>query len=942
MTDPSIVSIELIGNTDKLDRKAKQSADSFERSMDKIESSATKAEKSIQNFGKSAEASIPSDGGGAAAGLKKVGEEARKAEGDFKQYEDRLKRVAEAARKAFARIPQVRLARQLDPSSFEPARDEFVNRIVDQEKVNISEGVEESTQALDSLFASSGKTGAGLARFAGFAGAAAAGLVILVQGAVEAVAAFREADRDLDKFRATLALSGNQSQTTNDQLREIADTVSDVTLQIESSTRSAAAELATVPRLSAEALEEALDVSARLADTLETDVADVVSGTVAPALQALATEDIAALDDALIDLDPVLANTIVQLAEAGQTAEAQKALFAGLRDAAGDGPDGLALAADQLSERWQAAKEELGEDIASVTVPILESIVDVVDVAQEQADKLRISWNDLALVLASPITGTINIVRRLFNEEPSSAAPTAGAGGFTSSPFQAAFEREQANRARRVSEQQSRAEEQRQARIAARNESGGRGGRGGGARGRQGPTAEELAEREAQRARRAAAEQERLDQQILRTRERLASTEEEKLALARTAIDLQRQLDREDVDRRVAAQELTEAEANAIRERIDAQAELSRQILLRGEDERQARLALDRFRQQERQRQLDEGVGSASREQQAIILQNAAALARTQGERRELELQLLDLQFQEERIRNDAIIGEFERARIRQDITNAELAELEAAAAIAALRNQQLDTLRGQATEGILVSTAGPLEGFFRDLPQGARELNEALEAVAAGGLANVVDGLTDALVNFESLEDVALATLRSITQQLVRLALQAIIVKALGVPGFSGGGGIGGGGGSGIPGLRGGGEVRGPGTSTSDSILAVGPDGPLRLSDGEYVLRAAAVDAIGVSTLDAINSSRRLPGLRDGGSVRAVASGGAGMNRSDMDRLAQIVAQAAATQPEVNLFPTLDPGQALRASLGTRGGQQAFFDFIQANSGRVGAAINR
>ncbi|WP_158717839.1 hypothetical protein [Streptomyces sp. NRRL F-2664] len=48
------------------------------------------------------------------------------------------------------------------------------------------------------------------------------------------------------------------------------------------------------------------------------------------------------------------------------------------------------------------------------------------------------------------------------------------------------------------------------------------------------------------------------------------------------------------------------------------------------------------------------------------------------------------------------------------------------------------------------------------------------------------------------------------------------------------------------------GGIVRGPGTSTSDSI-------PAWLSDGEYVVSAAAVQQIGVSNLDALNRGRSL-----------------------------------------------------------------------------------
>jgi len=51
------------------------------------------------------------------------------------------------------------------------------------------------------------------------------------------------------------------------------------------------------------------------------------------------------------------------------------------------------------------------------------------------------------------------------------------------------------------------------------------------------------------------------------------------------------------------------------------------------------------------------------------------------------------------------------------------------------------------------------------------------------------------------------------------------------------------------------GGLITGPGTGTSDSI-------PAMISNGEYVIRAAAVKAIGVDTLRAINHADRMPSL--------------------------------------------------------------------------------
>jgi hypothetical protein len=59
-------------------------------------------------------------------------------------------------------------------------------------------------------------------------------------------------------------------------------------------------------------------------------------------------------------------------------------------------------------------------------------------------------------------------------------------------------------------------------------------------------------------------------------------------------------------------------------------------------------------------------------------------------------------------------------------------------------------------------------------------------------------------------------------------------------------------------PGFAGGGHIRGPGTATSDSILA-------RLSNGEYVLRAAAVRKYGLDYISRINSMQ-LPQFANGG----------------------------------------------------------------------------
>ena len=67
--------------------------------------------------------------------------------------------------------------------------------------------------------------------------------------------------------------------------------------------------------------------------------------------------------------------------------------------------------------------------------------------------------------------------------------------------------------------------------------------------------------------------------------------------------------------------------------------------------------------------------------------------------------------------------------------------------------------------------------------------------------------------------------------------------------------------------GMAGGGFVTGPGSGTSDSI-------PARLSAGEFVVRAAAVQSVGLDTLSAINRGFRIPGIR-GMSIPRFADGG-------------------------------------------------------------------
>lgn len=466
-------------------------------------------------------------------------------------------------------------------------------------------------------------------------------------------------------------------------------------------------------------------------------------------------------------------------------------------------------------------------------------------------------------------------------------------------------------------------------------------------------------------------------------RQALITSAEEIARLEIEAIEISRQRFNNNLDALVEQKKLTDEESQQLREINDERALLRTELVKRREDERKFRMA-----EADLQRQAQ--FAAEQRADQTDLLQSQLDIARTQQERRDLERRLLALQFAEERARNDYLIALYERLKIQDGITESELAEAKAAARAAELRNASIEERQANAQVGADRSTAGPLETFFDDIPSTADQINEALENVAAGGLATFTDALTDAIVNFRSLGDVGLAVLQNLTAALVRMAIQQIILKTIGKAigqsatattvaaaqaaaiawapaaalaslatlganagpaaaalsattalsfGLAASGSA--------AGLKDGGPVMGPGGPIDDSV-------PLWGSNGEYMIKASSARKLGRATLDRMNLTGDLPygyalggpisgfvGPSNGAAARSGSGGMAMLDERSIGRLASIVGEAARAMPDVKLFPTLDPAAALQASLATPGGQRAFFDFITDNAGRFKAAVN-
>lgn len=176
-------------------------------------------------------------------------------------------------------------------------------------------------------------------------------------------------------------------------------------------------------------------------------------------------------------------------------------------------------------------------------------------------------------------------------------------------------------------------------------------------------------------------------------------------------------------------------------------------------------------------------------------LQNARDLAVAEGQiaettdaRRAATMRLLDLEYQMERARLDAILASQQSTDAEKEIARRRLAilpQLEAADRAAAT----------QATEG-------PLSSYRREVANVGADLNTAFGAIEVDALQGLNDGLAEAIANGKSLGDVFKNVANSIIADLARIAVQQLIIAPL--LNALGGGILGGGGGSFLSGIFG------------------------------------------------------------------------------------------------------------------------------------------
>lgn len=277
-------------------------------------------------------------------------------------------------------------------------------------------------------------------------------------------------------------------------------------------------------------------------------------------------------------------------------------------------------------------------------------------------------------------------------------------------------------------------------------------GRGRSSRGRTGPTAAEIEQRFND-------ELASYAQQALGAMKSLAMNAEERAELELRSIELARVRTIEGIN---SEKDYSEAQKKRLVLQVEALADLERQAV-----ERDKEIELEREAAELRQVAFDS---------QRDLLNNQLQMADTQAERKRIAMEILALEQAYRRNQLEMIIAsntalDAEKARA-QAILNS-LAAIEAGETAATARNNE---------------TAG--EAYAREINKTPEQINEAIEGIKIDGLKALNQGLTDAIMGFRSLGDVAKSILQQITAELLNMAIRAMIIKplagALGIPGFA------------------------------------------------------------------------------------------------------------------------------------------------------------
>ena len=234
------------------------------------------------------------------------------------------------------------------------------------------------------------------------------------------------------------------------------------------------------------------------------------------------------------------------------------------------------------------------------------------------------------------------------------------------------------------------------------------------------------------------------------------------------------------------------------------------------------------------------------------ILRIKESLAVTERERRNIAEQLLAKEQEQARLKLETIAND---PRSSGDQVQGARDQL-----------SQLPSIQRAQKDRLSADYKSPIAQYRDQLKAAADDINASFQNIEVGGLRSLEDGLVDVITGVRSVGDVFKSIANQIIADLIRIAIQKVIVNALGsiigladggeIPKFANGGSI--------QKFASGGRFRGPGGPRTDNLLAL-------VSPGEFIINAAATKD-NLALLEMINEGRT-PGFADGGLIPAPSS---------------------------------------------------------------------
>ena len=285
-----------------------------------------------------------------------------------------------------------------------------------------------------------------------------------------------------------------------------------------------------------------------------------------------------------------------------------------------------------------------------------------------------------------------------------------------------------------------------------------------------------------------------MEMTILGLLEESAKTEDERLALKLQQIELERQEFEAGIALNVKLKEMDGKEAEALTIRNQTITDMKKEAAIRASN---AAKAKEQKEAEAKDKARADLVRKAQQEYDDVMLQSKIDEAKNRKERFALEKERID-------ILADRQIAD---AQAAADDKDANEADKKARADALKLQIDRIEFLRAQQTkEAEEKSEKSPLQIYFDGLDMTPEEMNDQFENIAVKGLQQLNDGLVDAIMNSKSLGDMFGKIAKQILADLVRIAVQQMIImpllEALGMKGKGTDGGIANGGGSGASGF--------------------------------------------------------------------------------------------------------------------------------------------